>query len=280
MNIMILNDSKQTMGGGWSFIGNFIKAARKLGHFITSDIKLAKVCLIPSASMVTYDSILSVKKHNIPIILRVDNIPRNSRNRNSGTSRLRTYADMADKIVYQSEWSRKFISPFIDRHGEVIYNGIDEDIFNMEGEKEKFDGDPVYLYSRFSRDETKRWEEAWYRYVMIQRNKPNALLVIVGRYSDDLVNCKFDFFMNERYLFKGVIEEPSQMARIYRGCNYFLATYYNDCYSNTYLEAEACGCTLDNPDMSGGTPELINNVHRNIFDMFNDYLRVFEEVRK
>ena len=35
-----------------------------------------------------------------PVVVRVDNIPRNSRNRNTGTSRLRDFTMLADKVVY------------------------------------------------------------------------------------------------------------------------------------------------------------------------------------
>jgi len=38
-----------------------------------------------------------------------------------------------------------------------------------------------------------------------------------------------------------------------------MATYYNDAFSNTYIEALMCGMELYRPDMSGGTKELIYN---------------------
>jgi glycosyltransferase involved in cell wall biosynthesis len=49
------------------------------------------------------------------------------------------------------------------------------------------------------------------------------------------------------------------MADIYRASDYMFAVYENDCYSNTYLEALACGVELIEVNMTGGTPELLEN---------------------
>ena len=55
-------------------------------------------------------------------------------------------------------------------------------------------------------------------------------------------------------------------------------------FSNTYLEALCTGVKLCQPNMSGGTPEMIDlfNQHgRGFFSlqrMAQDYIKVFEEV--
>jgi len=186
---------------------------------------------------------------------------------------------MATEVIYQSKWALDYLSPFLKADGRVIYNGVDREIFKPDGLQYDFEGKPTYLYSRFGRSEGKGWENAWYRYQRIQREEPKAGLVIVGKFSDQLREYNFDFFQGERFEYQGVVEDPFEMAKIYRGCDYLMAVYENDCYSNTYLEALACGCKLVDPRMSGGTPELIENRKDGVKDcseMVREYLEVLK----
>jgi len=276
LKISIINQSKQGIGGGWSFIDNFIKGVDGKAEIV--EWQNADIVLIPSASMVDRSLFGQIKKHGGKIILRVDNALRNSRNRNSGMSRMKDFAKQADIVVYQSEWAREYLGEFLERDGVVIYNGIDLDVFKKNGPYKDFGGQPTYLYSRYSRDELKRWETAWYQFQEIYRRNKKAKLVIVGRFSDDIRSGNFDFFNGENYEYLGIIHNKEEMARIYRGCDYLMATYYMDCYSNTYQEAIACGCKLYKPDMSGGTPELIKNGPISCQEMVDNYLEVFNEL--
>lgn len=236
---------------------------------------------ITSASMITRETAVKAIQLNKPLVLRIDNVPRNSRNRNTGTSRLKRYAEVARAVVYQSQWARAYLSPFLGRDGPIIYNGIDLDIFQKQGAFEDFTKEghfPIYVYSRYNRDETKRWEEAWYRFQMIHRKNPKARLVILGKFSPEQIECNFDFFQGENILYLGTIEKPERIAQIYRGCNHFLATYYNDAYSHAYQEAMACGVNLLEPCMTGGTPELLDVGPRSMYEMAHDYFELFKEV--
>lgn len=285
MKIAIVNQSKQEIGGGWSFINNIRKGFTKHGQE-TVDWPLADLVLIPSSSMISKELFREIKGAGKKIVLRVDNIPRNSRNRNTGTTRLLEFAQGANRVIYQSEWAKAYVGGFIGSDGPIIYNGLDLDIFKKEGSYLDFKhkGNPIYLYSRYNRDETKRWEEAWYDYQMIHRGNPNAYLVIVGQFSSELVETNFDFFNGERFEFLGIIDNPERMAQCLRGCDYMLATYYNDCFSNTYLEALACGVELLNPNLTGGTKEMLELWERKGQDYFSlermikEYLNCFEEV--
>lgn len=272
MNIFLANDSKQGLGGGWSFIRNFKKAGELAGHVFT-EYDSSNIYFISGATMVNRESVETAKRDGKRIVLRVDNIPRNSRNRNTGTSRLYDFAQLADVVIYQSQWARSYISPFLKKDGPVILNGVDTEIFNRTGTSNKYDGEPVYLYSRFNRDETKRWEEAWYRYQNVQQKYKNARLVIVGNFSEEQVAYNFDFFNNERFSYEGIIEDPKIMAQIYRGCGYFMMTYYNDACSNTLMEAMACGCVPVMVNLSGGTPEILDRGVVSIQEMFSEYER-------
>lgn len=278
MRIAIPNDSKQGLGGGWTFRNNFIKGLKNKAEI--TDIENSDVVLLTSSTMILPETVRKAKELNKPIVLRVDNVPRNSRNRNTGTSRLKSYTEIAKAVVFQSEWAKRYLGSYLGHDGLVIYNGVDTQIFNKDGDKYNW-SENVYLYSRFNRDETKRWEEAWYKFQMIHRDNPFSKLKIVGNFSPEQIEYNFDFFMGEDVEYLGIISEPKEMAKIYRSCDYFLATYYNDCYSNTYCEALASGMELYDPSLTGGTPEILENYKkgvRTIDDMANDYLNLFKEV--
>lgn len=281
MYIAILNESKQSLGGGWSFIANFKKGLAKTDHKIV-DWKDADVCLIPSSSMITKELYQAVKALNKKIVLRVDNIPRNSRNRNTGTTRLHTMSHGADAVVYQSRWAKDYVGGWLKRDGVVINNSVDEEIFNESGLGMHFDGKPIYLYSRFNRDETKHWEVAWYEFQMIHRRNKNAKLILTGQFSPEQLEYNFDFYNGENIEYLGVVETPEAMAGVLKGCDYLMASYYNDAFSNTYLEAFMCGVELYKPNMSGGTPEIIEKwqskgrEHFELKRMVDEYITLFE----
>lgn len=278
MNIVLPNDSSQALGGGFSFRRNFLKGLlQHPGYFTAESWHDADVILVPSSTMVTKETWNEMRASSKKMILRVDNAPRNSRNRNTGSSFLKKFGREADAVVYQSEWSRNYLQPFIgaSRH-TVINNGVDTEIFNPKGERVDFHGQPTFLYSRFNRDETKRWETVWYRYQDIYRKNNKARLIIVGKFSPENEAHNFDFFMGEKYQFLGIIHDAKDMAKIYRSCDYLFAPYFMDCYSNTYLEAIACGCQLFEPDLSGGTLELIQKGPVPLAEMVGQYIRFFE----
>ncbi len=281
LKIALLNDSSQLIGGGFSFIRNLKKGLEGKVEF--TSLEKCDIGFITSASMITKETAQKAIDLKKKLVLRIDNVPRNSRNRNTGTTRIKKYAEVATAVVYQSEWARGYLSRFLGRDGRVVYNGIDPNIFSIQGRRVDFSEGkyrPIYIYSRFNRDETKHWEVAWYRFQMIARKNPLAKLVIAGRFSQEQIECNFDFFMGEHVQYVGVIDDQEKMAKIYRGCTYFLATYFNDAYSHAYQEAMACGVELLDPDMSGGTAELVANGSRSLFDMAKEYLEVFEEVMK
>lgn len=276
MRLFIWNDSSQQLGGGFSFIRNFTSGIQNFDIELVLEPVSADVIFIPAPTMV--DKTDEVKQFtNKKIVLRVDNAVRNSRNRGTGMGKMKRLADMATVVVYQSEWSKNYLAGFLGnpRHA-VIYNGINTEIFNKNGSRGSFGAyKPVYLYSRYNRDEIKNWEVAWYKFQDIHKQNNNAKLVLVGRFSDEVIQYNFDFFNGEHFEYLGVIEDPYRMAEIYRGCDYFLATYFNDCYSNTYQEAMACGCQLFEPNMSGGTPELIENGVIDLNGMIEKYYNLF-----
>lgn len=255
MKIYMANESNQTVGGGFSFLSNFKKG---MGDSITGYDE-ADIFFISGTTMVSRDEVQSAKRAGKKIVLRVDNAVRNSRNRNTGMSRMRDFAEWADLVIYQSKWARDYLYPVTKKDGVVILNGTDQSVFNAEGRAGiGKDGKVVYLYSRFNRDETKNWEMARYWFSEESRSYDYELW-IVGQFSPELVESKFDFYLNEKYRFLGV-QPPEGMAAIYKQSHGFLYSYFNDCCSNALIEALSSGCGI--ADVSGmletgGAPEIM-----------------------
>lgn len=285
MKISLLCDSSQVLGGGWTFQRNLAKGLNLLGHEVINDYTKADIALVSGVTMVTRETINAVQEAKVKLVVRLDNVPRNSRNRNTGTSRLKEFTTKADEIVWQCQWVKDYLNDFIGREGKIIYNGVDTDIFKPDGDKYDFgDKDNVYLYSRFNRDENKRYEEVWYNFQLLFRENKNRKLVLVGQFSSEQIEYSFDFFRGEKVDYLGIVMEPERMAKIYRSCGYMFAPYFIDCFSNTYLEGIVTGIKLCDINMSGGTPEMLelfNKYGRDYFTlerMAKDYERLFEEV--
>ena len=285
MKIIIPSDSKQTQGGAWSFKHNLEKGMTALGHTVVNNILEADIALVAGVTMVTRQTIDLIKEQGVKLITRLDNVPRNSRNRNTGTSRLREFSQKADEVVWQCQWSKDYLIDFIGREGRIIYNGVDTDIFRPEGDRFDFgDRDLVYLYSRYNRDENKRYEEVWYEFQLLFRENKNRRLILVGQFSPEQVEYSFDFFRGEKVDYLGTVIEPEQMAKIYRSCGHMFAPYFADCFSNTYLEGLVMGIKLRNVNMSGGTPEMLSLFDKYGRDYFSlermakEYEKLFMEV--
>lgn len=251
MKIHLANESSQSMGGGWTFLRNLRKS---LDADFVNTWEAADVFFISGATMVTRELVEQAKKAGKKIVLRIDNIPRNSRNRNTGTSRLLDMAQMANLVIYQSSWAKEYIESFVRRDGPIILNGCDQSIYKPgEGKK---DTSTVYMYSRYNRDETKNWEQAWYYYQMLHRENPDSELWIVGQFSPEQIEYNFDFYRGEKYKYWGVIQDTNRMADIYRGADYFLYTYFCDACSNTLIEAISCGVEPIYYSLTGGAIDI------------------------
>lgn len=257
MKVHLANYQANKLGGGWSFANNIAKGlGDQLGSYEESD-----VYLICGATMASYEDVEKTKKDGKRIALRVDNIVRNSRNRNTGMSRMERFADLADVVIYQSEYAKEILGDqFLKRDGPVILNGCDTSIFNDRGREEAVDA--RFVYSRVNRDETKNWEMA--RFVFQQEfyaREGTAHLNLVGEFSPELQEYNFDFYQGERFKYWGVVSDPQLMAHIYRDSDYLIYTFWNDACSNTLLEALCCGCNVVDPYGmldTGGAPDIMH----------------------
>lgn len=258
MRILIGNESKQSLGGGWTFLRNFEKYADRMNDVVFVDsMDDADIYFISGATMVKRESVLEAKAKGLKIVLRVDNIPKNSRNRNTGTSRLYDFAQLADLVIYQSDWAKRYITPFIKKSGPVIMNGADHEIFNTTGSKQIKEGHRQYLFAQYNRDETKCWHEAWYDYIQASRDHA-AHLWIVGNFSPEQVQYNFDFFMGEKFRYVGVLDNPADFAEYLRSTDELLIPYYNDACSNTLIEARLCGVRNIRCNITGGNNQIMD----------------------
>lgn len=254
MRLHIANYEPNRIGGGWSFQSNLAK-----GFEHTED---SNIYFITSPSIVQRADVVQAKSQGKKIVLRLDNVIRNSRNRNTGMSRMYDFCQLADLVIYQSEWAKKFLMPFTLTDGPVILNGVDTDKFKNDNQG----ASDSYLYVRSSRDEGKQWIMAWYWFV---NNK--GTLDIVGKFSPENIEYNFDFYNHERYRFLG---EQRDMTEVYKRNKYFLYTYLNDACSNTLLEAKASGCEIIDVNgmlQTGGAPEIMACKDISLERMWGEY---------
>lgn len=279
MKIYIPNNSKQSIGGGWTFLSNFKKG---------SDVEFVEkwqdcdLVLITGATMTDRGEMQEAKKAGKKIVFRVDNIPRDSRNRGTAFSRMLDFARIADFIIFQSEWCRDYAGWWFTDNGvditnrsAIVYNGVDEKAFYPD-ENERVEG--RYAYVQFNRDENKRMTEAFYMFHQAHRKNKDAELYLVGQFSSELIEYGFDFFAGEDVTYLGVIDHRQQLGDIYRSCEYLLFPAFADASPNTVMEAMACGCKVIGVNEVGGTKELINIQGRSIEDMCEDYKVIFEKL--
>lgn len=258
--IHIAKYEEQRIGGGWSFMRCL---AKSIPHMISS-YEESDIFFISSPSIIQREEVLKAKEDGKKIVLRLDNAVRNSRNRNTGMTRMKDFADWSDLIIYQSEWARDYLKPFLKKDGPVILNGVDLSLYNDKAEKNN-----NVLYSRFNRDETKNWEVA--RYWFSRFGEVSSKLLIVGNFSEELRNGNFDFYNNEDYEYLGVLDERN-MAKLYAVTGKFLYTYYNDACSNSLIEALVSNCEIVGDEYyrtTGGAPEILDRYYEKGRDYFS-----------
>lgn len=276
MKIYIPNESKSQQGGGWSFMSYFKKG---MGDSVTESYDEADIVFVAGASLCKPEVSEQAKRDGKRVVLRCDNILRHSRNQGKGMARMQRMAAVADLVVYQCQWAKDILDDFLGHpNSEIIYNGVDLDVFKPEGDRLKFGSDNVYLYASASKGENKGWDHCWYEYQRIQKESPDAVLLIAGRVSTEVMRNNFDFFQGENYHYLGMKTTPEEMAMVYRSANYFMAVAQYDCYSNAALEAAMCGLDFVNISHTGGMLELIRNISEG--REFNGIQRMVEDYNR
>lgn len=255
MKILLPEIDWNATGGGWSFARNFVSC---MADYITPNYDEADIFFLPSASMVSRDVVEAAKEDGKKIVLRCDNVIRNSRNRNTGMSKMKDFADWADLTVFQSRFAEGLLNPYLHNENyKVILNSCDQSVFNDQSRNS--DG-KTFLYSKHSSDETKNWEMARMTFQRIWEDEQDTKLNLVGRYEGNVEEYNFDFYNGENFQYHGLVSDPVTMANIYKTSDWLIYTYFQDACSNTLIEALCCGMKLEDMygmSQTGGSPEIL-----------------------
>lgn len=271
MRVYIANDSKMGRGGGVSFLHHLIAG---LGRNRVHTPEEADIIFIPSASMVKRQTIkpwIGKKK----IVLRVDNFLKDSRNRGTGMTRMKDYSKWADMVIFQSEWARQALTPYLEplKASTVILNGSPRDLYHPADE-DAYRAFRRFLYVRQNDDPSKNPHMAFAKFREIA--KEDDELWIVGSFPQNEVEWNFDLGNLKTKYFGSVPYE--QMPEIYRQCDAFLYSYFQDACSNALNEALLCGLEIiDCHGMlfTGGAKEQIEYGGKSASKMLEEYGIIF-----
>lgn len=260
VKVYIEYNSKMSLGGGFTFVRNFKKALKDKVQFV-DNWKDCDIIFIFGITAIdkgrVYEAINAGKK----LVLRVDNIPRKSRNkRQSPAERLAEFGSKADMVVYQSQWCKEFAGYFIKNENNIIINnGVDTDIFNT---KDRNSDGNTYLYCDYNPNPNKRIEEALYWFELEWRKNNKAKLYIVGNapsiYKDN-PDYNWDLNVPAEVKYIGVQDNPQGVANVMKECDYLLYPAFAEAYPNTLLEAMACGLEPVCVSQEGGAREVVGN---------------------
>lgn len=289
MNIFIPSIREGKIGGGWTFTRNFLDLAEP--HMVDS-LDKADIFFITGATLVQRDEFRKAKDSNAKIVLRVDGVPEDWRNRGTGWSRLRDYSKEADLIIYQSDFIKNTTGRLLGRDGKVIYNGTNKDIFNPHGAKIPSIEEHSVLYVNYRKAENnKRVEEAIERFRQYKIDNPEAQMIFVGNYSKrqffwDKKSWDFgmlDLQQGKDWIYFGIIKDRNELASIMRSCKYIAFPSFADPCPNTLIEAMSSGCEPLWINDYGGQADIVekwNKIDWGRARMVREYLEAFEEVLK
>lgn len=275
VRICVPQADRHAIGGGWSFIRN-LKTGIQQGGLpaqVVTDLDSADALLIAGATTCEKETFEQAKARALPIILRVDNVPRDSRNRGTAVSRLKKYGAGASVAVYQSRWAYQYARPCVGHvvRETIIYNGTDTSVFYPPAGARSSD----WLYVSNSTDENKRWPEAAYLFHEAFRRCESCKLHLVGRVAPETAAYGYDFWDGEQVVAHGQIDDPNELANLMRHCGTLVFPAFADAAPNTVLEARACGMKLEGLNPVGGTVEMATgDFDLSCVRMARDYLNL------
>lgn len=289
IKIYIPNNSNTTIGGGFTFLRNLKKALKDEIEFVDT-WQECDIVFIFSITTIDKGEIHEAVKDGKKLVLRVDNIPRRSRNkRQSPAERLKEFGELADQVIYQSHWAMAYAGYFAGE-GVVILNGVDTDIFNEKG---RDSNGKTYLYVNYNDNPNKRFDEALYIFDMDWRLDNDLQLVVAGNVPKIYLEnpeYNWDIPTNALVVYDGIKNTPEEMAELYKKCDVLLYPSFAEACPNVVAEAMACGCRVMGINREGGTEQLVNkNIGKGIDDrqvvipykikeMGKEYLKVFKKL--
>lgn len=254
----------EKIGGPTAFANAFLGCPSELE--ITSnmaedvDVALFFVTITDEAAQL-YDA------RNIPKVLRLDNIYHDPAiDYSAFNAPIFDGIDRADAIVFQSDFSRRFISHYygkpIDKPWAVIHNGVDNRLFKPR--QSRFCPDRVRLLFTGAVHPQKRLHEALRLFG--EWNKPDWKFLVAGGllyYPPYLVDSLQDEYgeavlkpsPNVHFLGN---QPRTRLPKLMASSDVFFFPSYRDSCPNAVLEALASGLPVL-CDRSGGIPELVGD---------------------
>jgi len=280
-----LTENLTKLGGGFTFLRNFKKGLYNKIEFVDSwqECDIIFVFGITTIDKAELHTAINFGKK---LVLRVDNIPRKSRNkRQSPAERLTEFGNKAAAVVYQSKWCKEYAGYFItNKHEFIINNGVDTSIFNTKNRNS--DG-KTYLYINYNDNPNKRFDEALYRFDMLWRlskkigGDAEPKLIIAGnapKIYTEHPEYDWDLPTPGKVEYVGITDTPEKTAELMRRCDCLIYPSFCEAYPNTALEALACGMDVGWINEDGGTKELIENNKdkiKTIQEMCEEYYNLF-----
>jgi len=269
------------IGGGWTFNHNLVKALKMVNKDISfvDKVEEADVYFISGITQTEKGEVDTAVAKNIPIVLRVNGVPKPSRNRIDIPKRFKDYADKAEVIVYQSEWSKDYTGYYLgeNRSGITIYNGVDTEVFRPYGDRLAKDSTKtIYLCVQHSSNANKRFEEVLHIFSKLWQDDKNIELWLVGRFAGKEHN--YDFIDGEVVRDFGVVDKK-EMAKIMRTADTLIYPSYADSCPNVILEAIASEMEIIGTNEEGGTKELLEMKDISLERMGLEYNSLFKLIR-
>jgi len=282
MKIYVPNISRTPIGGGFSFLRNFKEGLKDKVEFV-DNWEDCEIVFVFGITAIDKGEIIKAVRAGKKLVLRVDNIPRKSRNRRqSPAERLREFGEIASAVVYQSEWCKKYVEYFAGP-GIIINNGVDTSIFNP---KDRTTDRKTFLYINYNDNPNKRFDEAMYWFEQEWKKNNDIKLIIAGTVPRIyLENPEYNWDLNvpATVEYVGILQKPKEVAALMKKCTYILFPAFAEAYPNTLLEAMACGVDPVFLCEEGGAMELyLNNLRsvKTIQEMGDEYLKLFKQVCK
>ena len=282
MKIYLANKSREQVGGGWTWMRTFKKYALAHARFVDT-WQEADVVIVPGITLVDIDEIKAAKKAGKPVIFRIGNVPRASRNKGDWPAKkMKELAEYSDVVVHQSEWSKRYTFPLVG-DGPVIYNGVDTKVFfPLESQKPSHER---WLFAFHGKNETKNFWTAYFLFQNRHRENPNAEFWFIntfpsgadGKEFQKLQDGNYDFWNGEEYEHVNMPTTPGAMADVMRQCTHLVHPAVADACPNTVLEARACGLEIVGaaPLELAGTGELLDpNLDISAERMVEEYIAV------
>ncbi len=183
-----------------------------------------------------------------PMIQRLDGIYFNiSQNYEAQNANIKRTYDMADGVVFQSEFNKQLITKYFGEHQSsvVIHNGADIEAINETPELKFYRYENLWACASSWRPHKRLDENIRY---FLEHSGENDGLMVAGNI-DPFKRKKYD-----RVHYVGELNQK-QLFALYKKAKYFIHLAWLDHCPNVVVDARACGCQII-CSSAGGTKEI------------------------